>query len=161
MRYHLTAVRMAIVKKSTNNKHWRECGEKGTLLHDLLPFRLLQSTEQSPPTIQWVLVGCVCVCLCTCLVTQLCPTLCNPHGLQPTRLLCSWDSPSKNTGAGSSLLQGIFLIQGSNKGLLHCRWILYHLCHQRSCFAGYLFSIYQGVHVNHKCQSVSPPTLPS
>ena len=33
MRYHLIPVRMAIIKKSTNNKSWRRCGEKGTLLH--------------------------------------------------------------------------------------------------------------------------------
>ena len=37
----------------------------------------------------------------------------------------------KNTGAGSlSLLQQIFPTQGSNQGLLHCRWILYQLSHQ-------------------------------
>ena len=41
--------------------------------------------------------------------------------------LCPWDSPSKNAGAGScSLFQGIFLTQGSNQGLSHCRQILYH-----------------------------------
>ena len=35
-----------------------------------------------------------------------------PHGLQPARLLCPWDSPGMNTGAGCRfLLQGIFLAQ--------------------------------------------------
>ena len=28
MRYHLIPVRMAIIKKSTNSRHWRGCGEK-------------------------------------------------------------------------------------------------------------------------------------
>ena len=56
-----------------------------------------------------------------------------PHGLQLTRLLCPWDSQGQNTGLGShSLLQGIFLTQGSNPGLLHCRHILYHLNDQGS-----------------------------
>ena len=38
-----------------------------------------------------------------------------PYGLQPTNLLCPWNSPGKNTGAGCHfLLQGIFLTQGLN-----------------------------------------------
>ena len=41
------------------------------------------------------------------------------------------DSPGKNTGVGCyAFLQGIFPIQGSNPGLLHCRQILYCLSHQ-------------------------------
>ena len=40
----------------------------------------------------------------------------------------------KDTGVGSlSLLQGIFLTQESNQGLLHCRQILYQLSYQGSC----------------------------
>ena len=42
-----------------------------------------------------------------------------PHGLKPTRLLCPWDCPDKNTGVGShSLLQRIFQTQGLNLSLL-------------------------------------------
>jgi len=65
-------------------------------------------------------------------VTQLCPTLgpcglCSPlgssvHGILQVRI---------NTGLGChSFLQGIFLTQRSNSGLLHCRQILYCLSHQ-------------------------------
>ena len=43
-----------------------------------------------------------------------------PHGLQPTRLLCPWNSPSRNTGVGCHfLLQRIFPTQGLNLCLLH------------------------------------------
>ena len=55
----------------------------------------------------------------------------------PTKLLCPWNFPGKDTsleiGMGCHFLfQGIFPTQGLNPGFLHCRWILYHLSHQRS-----------------------------
>ena len=49
------------------------------------------------------------------------------------RTIPSMEFPGQNTGMGSrSLLQGIFPNQGSNTGLLHCRWILYQLSHKGS-----------------------------
>ena len=63
---------------------------------------------------------CVCVYVCSVMADSL-----QPHGLQPTRLLCPWDFPGKDTGVGCHfLLQGIFPTQGLNPGLLHYRQIL-------------------------------------
>ena len=57
-----------------------------------------------------------------------------PHGLQPTSLLCRWDFPGKGTEVGCHfLLQRIFNpTQGPNPHLPHCRQMLYHLSHQES-----------------------------
>ena len=48
-----------------------------------------------------------------------------PYGLQPARLPSPWDSLDKSARVGChALRQGIFLTQGLNLGLLHCRQIL-------------------------------------
>ena len=63
-----------------------------------------------------------CVCCCFVVVSD----SCDPMDCSPTRLLCPWDFPDKNTGVGCHfLLQGIFLTQGSNPHLLLGRQILY------------------------------------
>ena len=50
------------------------------------------------------------VCVCVCISCSVVSDSLQPQGLQPSRLLCPWDSPGKNTGVGChSLLQGIFL----------------------------------------------------
>ena len=67
---------------------------------------------------------CVCVCVCVCVHAHVCVShsvVSNclwPHGLQPTRLLCPWNSPGNNSEVGShSFLQGIFPTQGLNPHL--------------------------------------------
>ena len=56
-----------------------------------------------------------------------------PWTVACTRLLCPWDFLGKSTGVGCHfLLQGIFLTQGSNPGLPHCKQTLYRLSHQGS-----------------------------
>ena len=56
-----------------------------------------------------------------------------PHRLWPTRLLCPWSFPSKDTGMGCHfLLQGIFPTPISNSCLLHCWQILYQLSYKES-----------------------------
>ena len=72
----------------------------------------------------------VTVCFCS-FWSEICSVVSN--SLWPHELYSPWHSPGQNTEVGSlSLLQGIFPTQGSNPGLLHCRWVLYQLSHKGS-----------------------------
>ena len=83
---------------------------------------LLQLVSTVPCAIQYVLLPVLYTCLCSVVSDFLWP-----RGLGPTRLLCPWDFPVKNTGVSCHfLLQGIFPTQGSNLHLLHCKQLLYH-----------------------------------
>ena len=64
-----------------------------------------------------------------------------PHGQQPARPLRPWNSQGQNTGVGC-LLQGIFLTQGLNLGLPHCREILYHPSYQEAVYVCVCMRIY-------------------
>ena len=126
-----------------------DCSLPGSSVHGILQARILEwvavsfSRGSSPP---WdrTLVFCVScigrqtlyhqhhlgkpiyIRLCCCLVTSVMSDSVGPCGLPPARLLYAWDSPGKSSRIGChTLLQEIFLIQGLNLGLLHCRQILY------------------------------------
>ena len=61
------------------------------------------------------------------------PTLCDPIDCSPLGSSVHGNFPGKSAGVGCHfLLQGIFLTQGSNPGLPHCRHMLYRLSHQGS-----------------------------
>ena len=90
--------------------------------------------------------------------------LCDPRD---TMLLHPWDFLGKSTGVGCHfLLQEIFLTQGSNPGLLHCRQMLYRLSHQGSWQQSLLWFQQSGVkarphHLRRRChhyQSVTSNT---
>ena len=79
---------------------------------------------------------------------QSCLTLCDPMDCNLPGSFCPWGSPGKNIGVGChAFLQGIFPTQGSNPGLLNCRWILYCLSHQGNPF----FSRGMGKYLEVKC----------
>ena len=108
----------------------------GSSAHGILQARILEwvtipfSRGSSQPRDQtWIYIV-LCV---VCLVSQSNPTLCNPMDCSPPGSSVHGNSLGKNTGVGChALIQGLFLTQGSNSGLPHCRWVLYHLSHQGS-----------------------------
>ena len=90
--------------------------------------------------------------------------------LKPTRLLCPWDSPEKNTGVGCHvLLQGIFPTQGSNLcllQLLHWAGEFFTTSTTREALMSHNFSFLQLSCLNQhpdyllRLVSVSPESLP-
>ena len=89
MRYHLTPVRTAIIKKSTNNKCWIGCGEKETHLHCwwgcklLQPlwrtiWRFLKKLKIELPRNPAIILLLICLAAAAAKSLQSCPTLCDP-----------------------------------------------------------------------------------
>ena len=126
----------------------KDCSPPGSSVHGFLQVRILEWVSISYPrwsswSRDWTWISCTgrrvlyhwasreaqWDVLCCAKPLQSCLTL-QPHRLEPTRLLCPWDSPGTNTGVGCyALLQEIFLTQGLNPCLLHLlhyRQILYY-----------------------------------
>ena len=100
MRYHLTPVRMTIVKHSTKNQGWRGCGEMRTLLH-----RCWNANWEQP---LWT--------VCTHAKSfQSCLALFDPMNCNLPGSSLHGILQARNTGVGC--LQGIFPTQGSNARL--------------------------------------------
>ena len=96
-------------------------------------FRSPQSIQQSALSVQQVLISYFYTYAKS---LQSCLTLCDPMDCSPPGSSVHGDSPNKNTGVGCHIrLQGILPTQGMNPGLLHCRWILYHLSHHRNNYS--------------------------
>ena len=84
-------------------------------LAGLLNSRVLTLREASLTKKVLQVIWHACVLSCSVMSDSLWP-----HGLKPTRLLCPWDSPGKNSRVGfHDLLQEISLTQGLNPSLLH------------------------------------------
>ena len=85
--------------------------------------------------------------LCVVLSRSVGPTLCNLMACSRPGSSVHRYSPGKNTGMGChALLQGIVPTHGLNPGLLHGRWILYHLSHWEAHNTGVdILSLLQGI----------------
>ena len=73
--------------------------------------------------------ACVCVCVCDSRLLS-CPTLSDPMDCSPPGSSVHGILQARILECSCFLLQGIFLTQGWNTGLLHCRQILYHFSYQ-------------------------------
>ena len=131
----------------------RSVDERGGISE--FPVREWWAYEAKEVHWRWYILGWICFypssslvtfcTVCTCVLSCFSHVrLFVTHGLLPIRLLCLWDSLDKNTGVGCcSLLQGIFLTQGSNPCPLHilnCRQILYHWATGEALFSTVLAS---------------------
>ena len=76
------------------------------------------------------------LCVCVCVSHSIVSDSLQPQGLQPSRLLCPWDSLGKNTGVAIPFSSQSVPTQGQNQRplcrRLHSRQTLYRLSHQRS-----------------------------
>ena len=102
--------------------------ERDILFQILFHYKLLQDTEYSSlcctvDPVVYLFYSCECPSVMS--------NSLRPHWVAPTRLLCPWDFPGKNSGVCChSFLQGNFPSQELNPGLRHCWQILYRLSHQ-------------------------------
>ena len=100
---------------------WLEFEQKFLLfrVHPLINIRFSDSITDLWTTCVWTTWIHLCDCMFVCMCAHSCLTLCDRMDCSPTRLLCPWDFPGKNTGVGCHFpLQEIFTTQGSNSHLL-------------------------------------------
>ena len=80
-----------------------DCSPPGSSVHGILQARILE----------WVVSPFSNACMQACSVALVVSDSVQPHGQQPTRLLCPWDFLGKSTGVGCH-----FLLQSGVEGML-------------------------------------------
>ena len=125
----------------------------GTWVHSSIPYSLLLFilSRSAVPTSSH--------CCCQCWVAKSCVTLLKPRGLWPTRLLCPWDAPGKDTGVGChyslSSWKVIFTLPHplSDSGQFDSHWVPA----VRSFFCGWV----RVLHISHPLAGFLFPALHS